>query len=416
MTDTATGQWPNYTYVVPDIYTQANVRLVGLGTYTPSGIITNDFFAYISTRLGSPRKAEDLERVTGLETRHVRASTLELCRKMAGADAPGLIDDPAAPREQSLADMAVKAAERALASAGRSARDVDVIIGASSSDNDAFPTIAGLVQQRLGCRPIRATTLKGACACQTEGFQVCAEVLAASSAKLVLMVTAEALLPNIMHILDWKTSSLFGEGAAAFLFERGDEPTYLLNGSDAEQAPALCYQTPLRKDSIEMAEVDMRILQLYREGKGQELSQLLSRYMVGYTKMNGKEVYREAPRAMAECVDALCRHSGLSPDEIAHIVPHQANSRIIRRLGELLIHDYGWPDTTMEKLADHFRFYGNLSNASIAMALVEMLQLGRLQVGQWIALVAVGGGMNYGCWLLRFEGIQNVDAILNPAD
>ena len=408
------GQWPHYTYIVPEIYTRAKVRLIGLGSYAPAGIITNEFFAYISTRLGDPRSANDLERVTGLSTRHVRTCTLELCRKMAGDDAPGLIADSKAPREESLVDMAVIAAQRALASAGRDASEIDTVIGASSSDNDAFPTIAGLVQLRLGLGPIRTTMLKGACACQTEGFQTCAEVLAASTARLVLMVTSEGLLPNIMHVLDWKTSSLFGEGASAFLLERGDEDTYVINGSDANQGPSLYYQTPLRKDVIEMAEVDIKIQQLFKDGNGKELNQVLSQYLVGYTKMNGKEVFREAPRAMAESVDALCRHAELPPDELAYIVPHQANSRITRRMGELLINDYGWPDATMDKLVDNFRYYGNLSNASIATALVELLRQGRLQEGQWMALPAVGGGMNYGCWLLRFHEFKNLDAILNP--
>src|SRR3989449_3556745 len=178
------GQWPDYVYIVPQVYTKAKVRLIGLGSYAPTGIITNEFFAYISTRLGDPRSAEDLERVTGLSTRHVRASTLELCRKVAGADAPGLIDRPGAPKDETLVDMAVIAAQRALASSDRDVSEIDTVIGASSSDNDAFPTIAGQVQMRLGLPPIRATMLKGACACQTEAFQMCAEVLAASSAKL----------------------------------------------------------------------------------------------------------------------------------------------------------------------------------------------------------------------------------------
>src|ERR1700694_5022043 len=115
------GQWPHYVYIVPHIYTKAKVRLIGLGTYTPSGTITNEFFAHISTRLGDPRSADDLERVTGLSTRHVRASTLELCRRMVGADAPGLIDGTNAPADESLVDMAVIAAQRALASSGRDA-------------------------------------------------------------------------------------------------------------------------------------------------------------------------------------------------------------------------------------------------------------------------------------------------------
>ena len=181
MTHIDAGQWPNYTYVLPHIYTRARIRLVGLGGYVPKGIITNEFFASISTRQGSPRNAEDLERVTGLEMRHVRASTLRLCREMAGVDAPGLIDDPTAPYEELSIDMAEIAARRALASAGREASEIDTIIAASSSDNDAFPTIAGLLQLRLGCGTIRATTLKGACACQTEAFQVCSEILTANS-------------------------------------------------------------------------------------------------------------------------------------------------------------------------------------------------------------------------------------------
>src|SRR6266550_4164621 len=414
MTRLQAGQWPHYTYIVPHIYTKAKVRLIGLGNYAPTGTITNEYFAYISTRLGDPRSADDLERVTGLSTRHVRASTLELCRKMAGDDAPGLIADSKAPRDETLVDMAVVAARRALASAGRDASEIDTVIGASSSDNDAFPTVAGLVQMRLGLGPIRATMLKGACACQTEAFQMCSEVLAASSAKLVLMVTAEGLLPNIMNILDWKTSSLFGEGASAFLLELGDEDTYVINGSDANQAASLFYQTPLRKDVVEMAEVDMKMRELYQAGKGAELNKLLSQYMVGYTKMNGKEVFREAPRAMAESVDVLCRHAGLGHDDLAYIVPHQANSRITRRMGELLIHDYGWPSSTMDKLVDNFRYYGNLSNASIATALVELLRQGRLHEGQWMALPAVGGGMNYGSWLLRYHDLKNLDAVLNP--
>lgn len=415
MTFTNSGQWPNYSFVIPHIYTKAKVKLVGLGAYVPKGVITNDFFAYISTRLGSPRSAEDLERVTGLETRHVRASTLAHCRAMAGADAPGLIDDPTSPREESLVDMAVIAAERALASAGLQATDIDTIVGVSSSDNDGFPTIAGLVTLRLGLGPLRSTMLKGACACQAEGFQVAAEVLAASTAKRVLLIATEALVSNIVHVLDWKTSSLFGEGAAAFVIERGDEDTYVINGSDARQAQALIYQTPLRKDAVEMAEVDLKIHQLYKDGRGQELNQLLSQYMVGYTKMNGKEVYREAPRAMAECIDALHRHADLDPDLLGYIIPHQANSRITRRMGELLVKDFGWPDSIMEKLVDNFRYYGNLSNASIALALIELLRQGRLQDGQWIALPAVGGGLNYGCWLLRYHAFKDLNATLNPS-
>src|SRR5256885_3869126 len=273
------GQWPHYTYIVPEIYTRAKVRLIGLGSYAPAGIISNKFFAHTPTRLGAPRSANDLERVTGLSTRHVRTCTLELCRKRAGDYAPGLIADPKAPPEESLVDMAVIAAQRALASAGRDASEIDTVIGASSSDNDAFPTIAGLVQLRLGLGPIRATMLKGACACQTEGFQTCAEVLAASTARLVLMVTSEGLLPNILNVLDWKTSSLFGEGACAFLLERGDEDTYVINGSDANQASSLFYQTPLRKDVVEMAEVDMKMRELYQAGKGAELNKLLTQYM-----------------------------------------------------------------------------------------------------------------------------------------
>ncbi|HEY0756208.1 MAG TPA: 3-oxoacyl-ACP synthase III family protein [Ktedonobacteraceae bacterium] len=414
MSRASTGsEWPAYTFIIPQIYTQAGVRLVGLGNYTPTGIITNEFFASISTRLGDPRTAEDLERVTGLETRHVRASTLALCRQMAGADAPGLIEG-SGPANETLVDMALVATRRALASAGRELSEIDTIIGASSSDNDAFPTIAAQVATRLGLGPVRATMLKGACACQTEAFQICAEILAASSAKLLLLVTAEGLLPNIMNVLDWKTSSLFGEGAAAFLLERSTEQTYAINGADASLGPTLLYQTPLRKDVVEMAEVDLRIRQLYHDGNGAELNKLLNQYLIGYTKMNGREVFRTAPRAMAEALDAVRRHANLDHDAIAHIIPHQANSRITRRLGELLINDYGWPESIQPKIVDNFRYYGNLSNASIATALIELIRQHKIHDGQWMALPAVGGGMNYGCWLLRYHEFADMQAIYQP--
>jgi 3-oxoacyl-[acyl-carrier-protein] synthase-3 len=415
MVFSTTNTWPHYTYVVPHIYTKAKIRLVGLGMYAPRGLITNDFFASISTRLGHPRSARDLERATGLETRRVRASTLALCRTVAGADAPGLIDDPDALPEESLMDMAVIAAQRALASAGRDASEIDTILAAASSDNDAFPTMAGLVQLRLGCRPVRASTLKGACACDTEVFQMAAEVLTASTARLVLVVASESLLANATHLLDWKTSSLFGEGACAFLLERGEDEedeSYLINGYDAHHAAILCYQTALRADAPAMAALDHEILHMYHNGHVEEVNRLLSQYMVGYMSMNGKRVYREAPRAMAECVDVLCRHAQLAPDEITHIIAHQANSRILQRLGELLISDYQWPASTGEKLVDHFRYYGNLSNASIGMALVETLRQGHLQPGQWMALPAAGGGMHFGCWLLRYQGLKYPNAAL----
>ena len=415
MTRTQEGRWPNYIYIMPEIYTKAKVRLIGFSNYAPSSIITNEFFASLSTRLGDLRSAEDLERVTGLRTRRVRASTLALCREIAGLDAPGLIDGPEAPKDESVVDMAVIAAQRALASASRAASEVDFVIGASSSDNDVIPTLVAQVQRRLRLRSVRTTMLKGACALQTESFQVSAEALAVGSAKLILLVTAEGLLPNITNILDWKTSSLMGEGASAFLVERGDEETYVINGYDANHGPALYNQMPLRKDVIAMTEVEMNMRQLFREGKSSEVNTLLSQYLVGYMKMNGREVFREAPRAMAESVDVLCRHAKLSPDELVHIVPHQANSRIIRRLGELLIHDYGWPPSTMQKLADNFRNYGNLSNASIGTALVELLSQGSLHEGEWMVLPAAGGGMHYGCWLLRFHALKNPDAVLNPA-
>lgn len=395
-----------YKYVVPHIYTKAHVHIVGLGMYAPRGIITNDFFAHISTQQGSPRRAEDLERVTGLKTRHVRASTLELCRKVAGPEAPGLIDDPTAPCDESLVDMAVIAAQRALASAGRCASEIDTIIAASSSDNGAFPTIASQVQLRLGLGPIRAIMLHGACASQAEAFQMSAEVLAASSARLVLIVTTDALLSNIINVLDWKTSSLFGEGAAAFLLEYHDEASYLITGSDARQGPALCYRAPFRREALEMVEGDRKMRQLYRDGQGAELAHMLSQQTIGYMMMNGKEIFREAPRAMAECLDVLCQHAHLPQNDLAHIVPHQANSRITNRLGDLLIHEYGWPATTKEKLVDNFRTYGNLSNASIGFALAGLLRQQRLYDGEWIALPAVGGGMNYGCWLLRYHALK----------
>lgn len=406
--------WPEYRYVVPQVYTQAKMRLVGLGGYFPQGRITNDFFAFIATRLGYTRKANDFTRATGLEYRRVRAQTLAYCRQVAGSDAPGLIDAPEAQQEEQLVDMAVLAAEHALASAGREASEVDMVIATSSSDNDVFPTIAGAVQSRLLCRHIRTATLKGGCACIAEAWQMAADALTASTVQRILIVAADSILANSVHLLDWRSSLLFGEGATAFLVERGttdEDETYALTGYDAQQAGALRYQTLLRRDAIEAAEIERKITRLYQAGESEELDQLLSAYQVGYASMSGNRVYEDAPLAMAECIDALCRLAHLSPDELSHIVPHQANARLVQRIATLLSENYGWPAATGAKLADHFRTYGNLSNASIGMALIETLRTGRLQPGQWIILPAAGGGFHYGGWLFRYQGIKHSEHI-----
>src|SRR5215469_6256618 len=128
MSFTRSAAWPDYIYVDPRSYTRAKIRLIGLGVYTPPSVITNDFFAYIATRMGSPRTSEELERVTGLQTRHVRASTLDLCRQIAGEDAPGLVASTLPPCDDSTVDMAVMAARQALASAGREAGEIDAVL------------------------------------------------------------------------------------------------------------------------------------------------------------------------------------------------------------------------------------------------------------------------------------------------
>jgi 3-oxoacyl-[acyl-carrier-protein] synthase-3 len=313
--------------------------------------------------------------------------------------------------------MAVVAAERALASAGREASEIDAVLATAFTDNNTFPTTAGMVQMRLGCRQVRASTLQGACACETETFQVAAEMLAASTARLVLVVASDGILTNALHILDWKASSIFGEGAAAFLLERGetdDDETFTINGYNARQGPALFYQTALRKDACDIAEMDRRILQLYQQGAGEEIQKLLLQKTPGYAHMNGYRVYQTAPRAMAECVDVLCRLADLSPHDLMHIIPHQPNVHMVRRIGELLIQEFGWPETTVEKVAYCGRYVGNLSNASIGVALVEMLRSERLQSGHWIVLPAVGGGMHYGGCLLRYQGIKHVEQSIQP--
>jgi 3-oxoacyl-[acyl-carrier-protein] synthase-3 len=242
-------------------------------------------------------------------------------------------------------------------------------------------------------------------------------MLAASTARLVLVVASDGILTNALHILDWKASSIFGEGAAAFLLERGetdDDETFTINGYNARQGPALFYQTALRKDACDIAEMDRRILQLYQQGAGEEIQKLLLQKTPGYAHMNGYRVYQTAPRAMAECVDVLCRLADLSPHDLMHIIPHQPNVHMVRRIGELLIQEFGWPETTVEKVAYCGRYVGNLSNASIGVALVEMLRSERLQSGHWIVLPAVGGGMHYGGCLLRYQGIKHVEQSIQP--
>ena len=274
---------------------------------------------------------------------------------------------------QSTADLAVPAAQRAVADAGITPEEIDLIIACTATPDSYTPTLSCRIQAAIQANNAFAFDLSAACS----GFVYAADAadcyIRAGRAKTVLVVCAETL-SRIVDYTDRTTCCLFGDGAGAAVFqysetEEGILQTYMrADGSrgDALIAQALPTEDPLQK----------------RDN---------TRH---YLQMNGKEVFRFTGRAVPEAIDHVLQKSGLHEEQIEWIVPHQANLRIV----DMICRRYG---LRKEQVYVNIQQYGNTSSASIPIALDEMKRKGMLLKGQYVILTGFGGGLTYGAVLMK---------------
>ncbi len=314
--------------------------ILGTGRYLPERIVTN----------------ADLE--TGLDTTDewIRTRTGIRRRRLAAAG-------------QVTSDMAVLAALQALQSAGLGPEDLDAIVMATLTPDYPFPATACGVQDKLGARNAMAVDVQAACSGFIYSMAMAEGMIAAGTARHVLVVGSEKL----STITDWKdrsTAVLFGDGAGA-----------------AVLGPA----TGRREFAAFYLGADGRLVsKLYQPAGGSVSPTSAASVEQGqhYLKMDGKEVFKFAVRIMGEASAEAVRRAGWKSEDIALFIPHQANLRIIEAAAKFM----GLP---MERVFVNVGDYGNTSAASVAIALDEAQEQGRLKPGDKVVMVAFGAGLTW---------------------
>ena len=336
--------------------TQIRSILAGVGGYLPERVVTNDELA----RSLETSDSWITER-TGIRQRHI-----------------------AGPRE-TAAFMGTEAARAALADAGAEPAEVDAIILATSTPDQAFPATALRVQAALGVPGGFGFDLAAACAGFIYALSVADGLIRAGQVRGVLVIGSE-VYSRILNWQDRGTCVLFGDGAGAVFLRAG--PRYPIDGSDGGGSGG------------HGSRGDRGILSTHLHAQG-SLGDILyvdgavgRRDKPGYLVMNGREVFRHAVLRLAEAVDEALAANGLTRADVDWLVPHQANLRIIEAMGRKL-------GLAAERVVVTVDRHANTSAASVPLALAEAWHDGRIRRGDLVLLEALGGGLTWGSALVR---------------
>jgi 3-oxoacyl-[acyl-carrier-protein] synthase-3 len=271
--------------------------------------------------------------------------------------------------------MAAVAARRALEQAGVTAEQVDLIIVATITPDMVFPSTACFVQNLIGARNATCFDLEAACTGFLFAVHTASQFIKTGAYRTALVIGAEKL----SCVLDWQdraTCVLFGDGAGAVVLQACPSPRGILSavtGSDGSLTD---------------------LLKLPGGGSRYPTSPQTIEQRLHYMKMTGKEVFKHAVRAMSEAARKALEQSGLTIDQVACVVPHQANMRIIEAIRDRMGVEPGKFFVNLDK-------YGNMSAASIPVALDEAWRSGRVKSGDAVLLVAFGGGFTWGAMVVR---------------
>jgi len=325
------------------------IGVLGFGSYVPSRVMTNeDWSALIDTT------DEWIVTRTGIRERRFAAD------------------------DETTVSLAAHAAEKALADAGMTAADVDEIIVASDTPEVYTPDTAAHLQHRIGAREITAYDLGGSgCA----GFVLALDIAKTrvqAAAKRILVVGVE-LISRLMNWTDRSTCVLFGDAAGAVVVGEGDgvqaELLAAVAGTDGSAAGILTLETGGTRRPFTLEEAQ-------KDGQHDIV-------------MNGREVYRHAVHRMSAAAERVVAQAGRLKDEIALVIPHQANLRIIEAVRSKL----GLREDQVYVNVDR---YGNTGSATVPLALAEARQEGRIKPGDLVVLTAFGAGFHWAAAALQF--------------
>ena len=321
--------------------------ITGVGSYLPARVLTN----------------ADLEKLVETSDEWITTRTGIKERRIAAAD-------------EFTSDMAVKAAERAMAMAGVTASQLQLIIVATITPDMPFPNTACIVQHKLGIRNVPAFDLEAACSGFIYGLELGMQFVMSRTYDTVLVIGAE----KISSIVDWtdrNTCVLFGDGAGAAILQHRENSAGLLTsvlGADGQKADLLSMpgggsRCPATLESVAAKQ--------------------------HYLRMTGKETFKNAVQAMCSAATEALNRCGLNISQIKCLIPHQANLRIIEAVGSRL-------GAKPEQVFVNLDKYGNTSAASVAIALDEAVASGNIQRGDLILLVVFGAGLTWGASVIEW--------------
>ena len=325
-----------------------NAGILGTGYYLPEKILTNF----------------DLEKIVETSDEWIVERTGIKERRIAEDNVP-------------MSDLAMKAAENALADAGVAAEELDLIIVATLTSDRIIPSTACMLQNRLGATHAAAFDLSAACSGFAYAASVAAQFIETGAYKRALVIGAETLSKYI-NWEDRNTCVLFGDGAGAAVLGQVEEGYGILSfdlgsdgsGGDAIQIPSSGSLMPVSKESI-----DQRLNLIH---------------------MNGRDVFKFAVKAMGRTVKNSLAKIDMSQEKIDWLVPHQANIRIIESAAKRLA-------MPMDKVIVNIHKYGNMSAACIPIALAEAAAEKRFKKGDIIALSGFGAGLTWASCIIRWS-------------
>jgi 3-oxoacyl-[acyl-carrier-protein] synthase-3 len=308
-----------------------NVGIIGLGRYVPERVVTNF----------------DLEKIMD--------TTDEWIRTRTGIEERRIADD-----DVNTSDMAYEAAREALQESGLEAHQIGLILVATVTGDQPFPSVSTMIQDKLGATNAAAMDVSAACAGFMYGVITAKQFVESGTYPDVLVVGVEKL-SKITNYDDRNTAVLFGDGAGAVVIGEVSEGRGILSfelGADGSGGKHLVQNGP-------------------------------------FLEMNGREVFKFAVRQMGESAENVIAKAGLSKDDVDFLVPHQANIRIMESSRIRL----GLPE---EKMSTTIKQFGNTSAASIPIALKEEVLAGKVKDDDVVVLVGFGGGLTWGAICLKW--------------
>ncbi len=323
------------------------IKIAGTGFYVPDKVLTNsDLEKMVDT------SDEWITTRTGIKERHI------------------------ARPEQATSDLAIEAGQRCLEDAGLNVEDIDLILVATSTPDTFFPSTACWVQKGLKADFIPAFDISAACSGLIYGVILAEALILSRKVERILFIAAECLT-KITNWKDRSTCVLFGDAAGAFVLEESKDDSGMLSS--------------YWKADAKLAEL------LLQPGGGSRIpiSQKLIDNGNHFLEMKGNEVFKHAVKRMAEASLSALEMAGLKKEEIDHLIPHQANIRIIEATGKRL-------NLPLEKVFVNIHKYGNVSAATIPIALHEMKEAGKLNPGDNIVMVSFGAGFTWGAITYRW--------------